>query len=214
MAISGLTLTKIPNSNNVGNIDVSLSGKKINFWAEANSNYSTFSYWSYDITYNTQVPQHISDIVSEREFTVYLPSNADTSTIQGTATAYFNGTQKTVTFNPNGGTLIGNPKLTVTNFSTYQNVPSASKTNFSFNGWYITSTGGNYGPVENGTPVELATDITLYANWKSTITYKKGYGESPEEIIQTQVITNYGSISIINLDKTYRLGYTLTSWNT
>ena len=189
----------------------------------SNSQYCTFGYNGVKLHVDALVKLNTNEedtLIGDfnAEWGKLYPTNSSTNirikeVIYVHCRLYYTGTQKEVTFNSNGGTLIGSNKITVQNYSTYSGVPTATKNNFSFANWYITPQKGNYGPVTNGDFIALASNIILYANWNSTITYKRGYGD-PEEVIQTQVITDYGSISIINLDKTYRLGYTLTSWNT
>lgn len=68
----------------------------------------------------------------------------------------------TVTFNPNGGTVSPTSK-TVTNGSTYGDLPTPTKSNYRFDGWYTASSGGT--TVTSSTTVNLAANQTLYAHW-------------------------------------------------
>lgn len=67
-----------------------------------------------------------------------------------------------VTFNPNGGSVSPNNK-SVTYNSTYGTLPIPTKTGYSFNGWYTSTSGGN--KITQNTKVTTPSAHTLYAMW-------------------------------------------------
>ena len=68
----------------------------------------------------------------------------------------------TVTFNANGGAVTPSSK-TVTNGNTYGNLPTPIRTNYKFDGWYTSSSGGTQ--VTSSTIVNLNADHILHAHW-------------------------------------------------
>ena len=72
------------------------------------------------------------------------------------------GTTFTVTLDANGG-LTDKTSITVTNGSTYDDLPSASKAGKVFAGWFTSLEGGT--KIENTTSVNLTSDQILYAHW-------------------------------------------------
>ena len=72
------------------------------------------------------------------------------------------GEKFTVTLDVNGG-LTEKTNITVTNGSTYGELPSASKAGYIFAGWYTALEDGT--KIENTTSVNLTTDQILYAHW-------------------------------------------------
>lgn len=71
-------------------------------------------------------------------------------------------TSYTVTFNANGGAVSTSSK-TVTNGSTYGDLPTPTRSNFRFDGWFTAANGGTQ--VKSNTTVNLNDDQTLYAHW-------------------------------------------------
>ena len=68
----------------------------------------------------------------------------------------------TVTFNANGGSVSPSSK-TVTYGSTYGTLPTPTRTGYTFDGWYTSSSGGSQ--VTSSTKVTTASNHTLYAHW-------------------------------------------------
>lgn len=79
--------------------------------------------------------------------------------------AHWTANEYTVTFNANGGTTPTTSKL-VTYNSTYGALPTPTKSGYTFKGWYTSSSGGTQ--IEENSKVEITSDQTLYAQWKST----------------------------------------------
>lgn len=68
----------------------------------------------------------------------------------------------TVTFNANGGTVSTTSK-TVTNGSTYGDLPTPTRNGYSFDGWFTSASGGMQ--ITSSTIVNIYEDKTLYAHW-------------------------------------------------
>lgn len=69
----------------------------------------------------------------------------------------------TVAFNANGGS-VGQSSKTVRSGEAYGDLPTPTRTGYSFEGWYTASDGGE--KVTASTRVNLLGDQTLYAHWK------------------------------------------------
>lgn len=76
------------------------------------------------------------------------------------------------TFNANGGTLSGSSSKTVTSTKTYGTLPTATRTGYTFAGWYDAKTGGN--KITSISAVNIAADTTFYAHWTPN-KYKNKY---------------------------------------
>ncbi len=68
----------------------------------------------------------------------------------------------TVTFNPKGGSVSPTSK-DVTYNATYGDLPTPTRTGYTFNGWFTEETNGTQ--VTSSTTVQITTDQTLYAHW-------------------------------------------------
>ena len=69
-----------------------------------------------------------------------------------------------VTFNANGGSVF-QPYASVVNGSTYRSLPTPTRPNYQFDGWYTSKTGGT--KVTPQKKVNLAGNQTLYAHWST-----------------------------------------------
>ena len=116
----------------------------------------------YEITPNTGYKPVLSSntcsngTLSGSTFTISNVTSAQTCTITLTPESY------TLTLDPNGGSVSSTTK-TVTYDSTYGDLPAPTRTGYTFNGWYISSSGGT--KVESTTQVKTASNHTLYAHW-------------------------------------------------
>ena len=100
-------------------------------------------------------------------------------TITGNQTLYarWKANTYTVVFNGNGGTISGNSSKTVTYNATYGTLPTASRTGYTFTGWYTATSGGTQ--VAAGTTVKITGNQTLYAQWRAntyTVTFNANGG--------------------------------------
>ena len=133
---------------------------------------------TYEITPNTGYKLVLSSntcsngTLSGNTFTISNVTSAQTCTITLTPESY------TLTLDANGGSVSTTSK-TVTYDSTYGDLPTPTRTGYTFNGWYTASTGGT--KIESTTQVKTASNHTLYAHWtinKYTLTLTKGTGVS------------------------------------
>jgi len=85
-----------------------------------------------------------------------------TITADTTYTAYWTALQWTTTYNGNGGTAGATSEAV--NRGSGITLSSASRTGYSFNGWYTASSGGSY-VGGSGTFYTPTADVTLYAQW-------------------------------------------------
>jgi len=116
-------------------------GSTVTISANVKSGYS-FSHWSDGSAY------------ASMRFTI-------TSNL--TLKAYSQANQYTVTFNPNGGSVSTGSK-TVTFNSTYGTLPTPTRANYTFLGWYTSSIGGTQKTAS--TTYTTVGNSTLYAQWE------------------------------------------------
>ena len=124
----------------------------------------------------------------------------------------------TVTFNPSGGS-VDLESITVTFGHFYGELPTPTKENVIFDGWYTSSTGGT--KITAGTVVSTTSDHTLYAHWISpptpgptpkptTVTVSfDSQGGTPAKSMKVTVESVYGS-----LPTTTKEGYVFEGWYT
>lgn len=87
------------------------------------------------------------------------------------ANIHYNSAAKvsyTVTFDTNGGTVSTTSK-TVTNGEAYGSLPTPTRSNYKFDGWFTSATGGTQ--VTSSTTVNLTANQTLYAHWTISYSY-------------------------------------------
>ena len=69
----------------------------------------------------------------------------------------------TISFNPNGGSVSTNKKDVITG-ETYGELPTPTRSGYSFSGWYTQANDGSL--ITSSTTVDLTADQTLYAHWE------------------------------------------------
>lgn len=114
-----------------------------------------------------------------------------------------------VTFDPNGGS-VGTTSKTVTYGKTYGTLPTPTRTNYTFDGWYTAKTGGT--KVTSTTTVDTFGGHTLYAHWtgkKSTVTFNANGGE----VSPTSKTATYGD-AYGTLPTPTRDNYDFAGWYT
>lgn len=87
------------------------------------------------------------------------------------------GSKYTVTFNANGGSVDTSSK-TVYRADVYGNLPTPTKTGYTFKGWYTAASGGT--KVTASSTVNITANQTLYAQWIEnylTINYYSSYAD-------------------------------------
>lgn len=111
--------------------------------------------------------------------------------------------QFTLTYNANGGSVSPTSKK-VTAGSTYGTLPTPTKANYRFLGWFTAASGGT--KVSSST-VMAASNVTIYAHWQATTT-----------IVFKNDMTGATQSSTIDVGKTVAApnytatGYTRTGW--
>ena len=136
-----------------------------------------------------------------------------TVSLAGNQTLYAHWTEKTytVTFNANGGNLSGNSYITVKTGSRYGTLPTATKSGYTFDGWYTSGSGGTR--ITENTTVSLAGNQTLYAHWTEktyTVTFNANGGNlSGNSYITVKTGSRYGTLPTAT-----RNSYTFDGWYT
>ncbi|MBR5232572.1 MAG: bacterial Ig-like domain-containing protein [Clostridia bacterium] len=113
----------------------------------------------------------------------------------------------TVTFNANGGSVSPSSK-SVTYTSTYGSLPTPTRSGYTFNGWYTSSSGGSQ--IGSGTTVTTNGNHTLYAHWSKntyTLTYNTNGGSSGSGTASGD------SVYTIKSDIPEKFGYTFLGWS-
>lgn len=135
---------------------------------------------------------------------VYANTTVDTS-LGDTFYAHWTPKQYTVTFNANGGTVSPTSQPATFN-STYGTLPTPTRDNYDFAGWYTASSGGT--KVTETTTVTKTANHTLYAHWTGkqytvtfmdgnstlttrTVTYGSTYGELPTPPLLSEVFLGW-----------------------
>lgn len=102
--------------------------------------------------------------------------------------------QFNVYFNSNGGSCSTNNK-TVTYNNSYGDLPSATRTGYTFDGWYTESSGGRN--VNQNTTYTDINDTTLYAHWNKnsyTVTFDANGGSCSTGRITVKYDDSYGGL--------------------
>ena len=118
------------------------------------------------------------------------------------------GSNNTVTFNANGGSSTSSAQ-TVTSGSAIT-LPSASRTGYTFNGWYTAASGGT--KVGNaGASYTVTANITLYAQWTLN-TYTVTYNANGGTVSPTSANATYGNS--VTLPTPTQDGFEFNGWYT
>ncbi|MGN0239693.1 MAG: InlB B-repeat-containing protein [Paludibacteraceae bacterium] len=119
--------------------------------------------------------------------------------------------QYTVTFNPGEGATVGTTQKDVTYEHAYGELPTPTKTGYTFAGWYTAATGGSQ--VTSETVCKTADAHTVYAHWTANtyqVTFNPGDGASVSPAQQSVIFDNaYGT-----LPTPTKTGYTFAGWYT
>lgn len=121
--------------------------------------------------------------------------------------AVWRAKQYTVAFNANGGSVAKENK-TVTYDSTYDDLPTPTRTGYNFSGWFTEQNGGTQ--IKSDTKVTVASNQTLYAQWKAnnyTITFNADGGSVSKESKIVTYDSTYG-----DLPTPTKTGYTFMGW--
>ena len=157
-------------------------------FGNATSSDGTYTYGDAGTTNTTSVAATSHRGTKYYKVQVYATDGTLTSSTTTSSAASVTLNNKTITFNVNGGTLSGTSPLYVSynNASVYTGatnttagtVPTATKTGYTFNGWYTATSGGSQIYNASGTLTSAAVsgytsgskwvataDKTLYAQW-------------------------------------------------
>ena len=115
-----------------------------------------------------------------------------------------------VTFNTNGGVMAGDNAKTVQSGSAVGTLPTPTRTDYTFAGWYTDASGGT--KVDSSTVV--TNNMNLYAHWtrnKVTVSFNSNSGviSSGSSSVTVDVGSTVGSVPTAVRD-----GYTFKEWNT
>ena len=135
-----------------------------------------------------------------------------TATQNHTLYAHWTVNTYTVTFNTTvEGVSVSPTSKTVTYGSTYGDLPTPTRTGYTFNGWYTAATEGN--KVTSSTNVTSAKNHTLYAQW-TQITYTISYDANGGSGAPNSQTKTYGVDLKLSGTKPTRTGYTFLGWST
>lgn len=127
-----------------------------------------------------------------------------------TYTAVWEKKDFTVLFDSNGGTSVDS--ILVTYDSTYGNLPTPTRTGFTFDGWYVSETGddGMGTEITAVSAVIITNSQTLYAKWVTgaqvayTVKhYKQNIGDAGYTLFETQALTGTAGIDVTPAVQTY-----------
>jgi len=150
----------------------------------------TFSGW------NTSANGTGTSYADEVSFTMNILG--DTLYAQWSAIDY------TITFNSNGGTSPSPTNKTVTYNSTYGTLATTSRSGYSLDGWFTSSTGGT--EITSSTTVSIVGNDTLYAQWTESSTQTDApsitdsYYNGVKEQIGWKVLNNDSSTATLYSD--------------
>lgn len=118
----------------------------------------------------------------------------------------------TVVFNPNGGTLSGFSALTTSTEGKLSSLPTATRSDYTFDGWFISASGGH----KITTDYVFTSDTTVYAHWSkssASITYAITFDAGGGAVTPNSTSTDEdGKLS--TLPTPTRNGYTFDGWFT
>ena len=117
-----------------------------------------------------------------KDYTFYMPATDKTYKANATANTF------TVTFNANGGNNLSFNNKTVTYDSTYGTLPTVSKSGYVFEGWYTAINGGT--KITSNTPVNITSNQTLYAHWKTNGTVRISINGNMNKKAQAYIFYN------------------------
>jgi len=151
-----------------------------------------------------------------RSSTQYIASTTQSGNgTSGTYTDYVGPyTIRLVSYDYNGGS--GTTSLHVVSDGSYTTLPSpSSRTGYTFNGWYTSSSGGTY-VGGGGSSYYVSSTLTLYAQWTAD-TYAVNYYSNTTDTVgsmpSAQTKTYNVSLTLSSNTPT-RTDYTFNGWNT
>ena len=116
-----------------------------------------------------------------------------------------------ITFDGNGGVITNTSKEVMID-ETYGELPTPTRTGYSFEGWYTVKTGGT--KITQETQVSIANAHVLYAHWKINTYTVKFDGNKNISGAMSNLVMNHGMAKILPANTFKRTGYTFVGWNT
>ncbi len=156
---------------------------------------------------STSVTQNTS--YSESSETESSSSSSSSSAATVTSNPAPTPVNVNVTLNASGG-RVSPDSLTVVSGESYGSLPTPVRNNYTFEGWYTSSSGGSR--VYSDTIVGDASSVTLYARWKQMsieVSLDSNGGS-----VSTSYITVLSGGTFGDLPTPYRDGYTFDGWYT
>ena len=114
---------------------------------------------------------------------------------------------RTVTFNPNGGTAPSPATKSLTNGSKVGALPTTTRSGYTFLGWFTAASGGSAISADT----TATANVTYYAQWRAnnfTYTFNANGGNAPS----SASITKPYNTAIGTLPTISRTGYTFAGW--
>ncbi len=132
-------------------------------------------------------------------------------TVKGETTLYavWKANEFTVAFDGNGGTASQTSKK-VSYSGTYGTLPTATRTGYTFNGWFTAASGGT--KITADTKFTLNANQTLYAQW-SVASFTVTFNANGGTVSQASKSVTYGG-TYGTLPTAARTGYTFNGWFT
>ena len=172
----------------------------------------TFAGWTSGTNFNSSTAQSGSESDSMSSWSGSLTKNtyfknltaSDGTTV--TLNANYSANNYTVTFEANGGTVSPTTK-SVTYDSTYGDLPTPTRTGYSFTGWTLNGT-----KITSTTQVKTASNHTLVAQWQAisyTLTFDPNEGSVSPTTKTVTYDSAYGDLPIPT-----RTGYIFIGWYT
>lgn len=125
--------------------------------------------------------------------------------------AIWEANKYTVTFKSNGGETPSKETMNVTYDSEYGTLATVSRTGYTFEGWYTSTSGG--AKITETTKVITASNHDLYARWKPN-TYTIIYNANSGTGTMSNKTATYDSSHSISANSFTRTGYTFAGWTT
>lgn len=172
-------------------------------WKRSGSNISGAT----SSTYTTVV----SDVGNSITCMVTAVNNRGTTPVNSSNGINIVSATYTLTYNGNGGTVLGNSSTSTTvNVGSSVTLPSATRSYYSFSGWYTASSGGTYLGTTGGSYTP-PSDITIYAQW-SAISYTVSFNANGGSVSPTSASgTNSGGVVLPTPSRT---NYSFLGWYT
>ncbi len=178
-----------------------VSGTEIAYYPSS-TGYTTDTY--YDHTFNSGTSSSVAGrVIAYNGLTGFAYSSSSIGPI--TAQTYI------VSYNGNEGTPSRTSDEVIVGSST--TLPNATRTNYTFDGWYTAQTGGSYVGT-SGSSYTPSSSITLYARW-SSIVYNVTWnanGGTVNNNGQSTYVTPVNAGSFVIAPNATRAGYNHVSW--